>query len=103
MPSGRVVVPYSIFSAAKQGPTRKTRRSVLSRMPRGRSASTSASGMGFSIGSYAFKSGTIVSVAAGASYTATFTQTFIANSTTSNGSNAVTFTSGAINLVGWIK
>lgn len=67
------------------------------------SASTSASGMGFSIGSYAFKSGTIVSVAAGASYTATFTQTFIANSTTSSGSNAVTFTSGAINLVGWIK
>lgn len=65
---------------------------------------TAATGtVGAAIGSFLFKSGNIVSVAAGASYTANFTQTFRPENTTGSGSNAVTFTSGAINLVGWIK
>lgn len=67
------------------------------------SMTTAASGSGYAIGSYAFKSGGIVSVAAGASYTATFTQVFDAVATTAHGSNAVIFTAGSINLVGWIK
>lgn len=57
----------------------------------------------FGLGSMSFKSGTIVSVAAGASYTASFAQQFTASTNSGSVSNAVTFTTGAINLVGWIK
>jgi len=55
------------------------------------------------MGSYSFRSGIIVSVAPSASYTASFAQQFVVGTTSGSVSNSVTFTPGAINLVGWLK
>jgi len=57
----------------------------------------------YGVGAYSFRSGTIISVAAGTSYTASFAQQFTAVSTSGSISNAVSFSSGAINLAGWIR
>lgn len=65
--------------------------------------STSAGIEYFAAGNISVASGGVVSLAPSASYTATFTQYFLAGTTSGSVSNAAAFGPGSINLVGWFK